>query len=45
VLPLLKQRNPSARRQALANLSDLASLGESLRGAMLRNALRGYTAP
>jgi DNA-binding transcriptional MerR regulator len=42
VLPLVKQRNPAARRQAVENLSELASLGESLRGAMLRHALKGY---
>jgi DNA-binding transcriptional MerR regulator len=43
VLPLVKQRNPAARRQAVDNLVDLASLGESLRGAMLRNALKSYS--
>jgi hypothetical protein len=45
VLPLLKQRNPAARRQAIDNVSELASLGDSLRAAMLRVALRAYTAP
>jgi DNA-binding transcriptional MerR regulator len=43
VLPLVKQRNPAARRQAVDNLAELAALGESLRGAMLRNALRSYS--
>jgi DNA-binding transcriptional MerR regulator len=43
VLPLVKQRNPAARRQAVENLTELAALGESLRGAMLRNALRSYS--
>jgi DNA-binding transcriptional MerR regulator len=43
VLPLVKQRNPAARRQAVDNLTELAALGESLRGAMLRNALRSYS--
>jgi DNA-binding transcriptional MerR regulator len=43
VLPLVKQRNPAARRQAVDALSELAELGESLRGAMLRNALRSYS--
>ena len=43
VLPLLKQRNPSARRQAVENLGELAALGDSLRAAMLRGALKGYT--
>lgn len=43
VLPLLKQRNPTARRQALDTLGELARLGEGLRAAMLRSALRVYT--
>jgi DNA-binding transcriptional MerR regulator len=45
VLPLLKQRNPDARRQAVENLGELAALGDSLRAAMLRGALKGYTTP
>ena len=43
VLPLVKQRNPEARRQAVTNLGELTELGESLRAAMLRQALRSYT--
>jgi DNA-binding transcriptional MerR regulator len=43
VLPLVKQRNPDARRQAVANLGELTDLGESLRSAMLRQALKTYT--
>ncbi len=43
VLPLVKQRNPDARRQAVANLAELTDLGESLRSAMLRQALKSYT--
>jgi hypothetical protein len=43
VQPLIRQRNPRARSQARANLAELARLGESLRGALLREALRGYT--
>jgi DNA-binding transcriptional MerR regulator len=43
VLPLVKQRNPDARRQAVVNLSELTALGESLRSSMLRQALKGYT--
>jgi DNA-binding transcriptional MerR regulator len=43
VLPLVKQRNPDARRQAVANLGELTELGESLRSAMLRQALKTYT--
>jgi DNA-binding transcriptional MerR regulator len=43
VVPLMKQRNPGARRQALDALAELASLGHGLRAAMLRQALRDYT--
>jgi DNA-binding transcriptional MerR regulator len=39
VMPLLKQRNPTARQQAADTLGDLSSLGESLRAALLRAAL------
>ena len=42
VLPLLKQRNPEARRQAIENLEEVARLGQSLRAAMLRQLLRQY---
>ena len=42
VLPLLKQRNPEARRQAVETLEELARLGQTLRGAMLRQLLRQY---
>jgi DNA-binding transcriptional MerR regulator len=40
VMPLLKQRNPAARQQAADNLGELAGLGEQLRAALLRGALR-----
>jgi hypothetical protein len=43
VLPLLKQRNPTARRHAVETLEDLAKLGEGMRAAFLRAALRDYT--
>ena len=43
VMPLLKQRNPTAREQAAANLGELATLGEQLRSALLRGALRDHT--
>jgi DNA-binding transcriptional MerR regulator len=43
VLPLVKQRNPTARRQAVETLAELARLGESMRGALLRAALRTHT--
>ena len=45
VMPLLKQRNPTARRQAADNLGELARLGEQLRSALLRGALRDHTDP
>ncbi|MCU1487593.1 MAG: putative MerR family transcriptional regulator [Actinomycetia bacterium] len=43
VLPLVKQRNPTARRQAVETLEDLSQLGEGMRAAFLRAALREYT--
>ncbi len=42
VMPMLKQRNPQSRRQATEVLSDLTRLGQGLRQAMLRQALRAY---
>ena len=43
ILPLVKQRNPQARAQALASLSELTQLGSGMREAMMRQALRNYT--
>ncbi|MBW3555376.1 MAG: MerR family transcriptional regulator [Actinobacteria bacterium] len=43
VMPMLKQRNPRARRQALDTLSELSKLGQGLRAAMLRLALKEHT--
>ncbi len=43
IMPLLKQRNPDARRQASDTLSELAELGETLHGALLRVALSDHT--
>jgi len=42
VMPMVKQRNPAARRQAVATLGELAALGQSLRAALLRRALRDH---
>ena len=42
VLPLAKQRNPKARRQARQTLGDLAKLGDTLHKALLRDALRDH---
>ncbi|MBI2710222.1 MAG: MerR family transcriptional regulator [Actinobacteria bacterium] len=44
VLPVLKQRSPEARRQALATLGELAALGQAMRAALLRSALRDHLA-
>ena len=42
ILPVLRQRNPQARAQAVARLDDLDTLGGKLRAAMMRAALRRY---
>ncbi|MDP8937917.1 MAG: MerR family transcriptional regulator [Actinomycetota bacterium] len=42
VMPMLKQRNPQARAQATAALSELIGLGQGLRAAMVRQSLRQY---
>ena len=42
VMPMLKQRNPQARRQATEALAELTRLGQGLRAAMLRQLLRHY---
>lgn len=43
VLPLLKQRNPTARRQAGETLDQLGALGDELRAALVRQAVRNIT--
>jgi DNA-binding transcriptional MerR regulator len=43
VMPLLKQRNPRSRREAMDALVELGKLGQGLRAAMLRMALRDHT--
>ena len=43
IAPFMKQRNPTARRQAVETLEDLTKLGESMRAAFVRAALREYT--
>ncbi len=40
VLPLIKQRNPASRRQAIDKVGDMARLGENLRASLLRQGLR-----
>jgi len=43
VVPMLRQRNPVARRQAADTLRDLESLGGELRSALVRQAVREIT--
>lgn len=40
IMPLLRQRNPQARRQAVDTVADLSRLGGELRDALLQRALR-----
>jgi DNA-binding transcriptional MerR regulator len=40
IMPLLRQRNPEARRQAATTLAELAALGGDLRTALMDHALR-----
>jgi len=42
IQPLLRQRNPEARAQAIAQLSELESIGGRLRAAMMRSSLRRH---
>jgi DNA-binding transcriptional MerR regulator len=43
IQPLLRQRNPEARAQAVAQLDELEQIGGRLRAAMMRAALRHHT--
>jgi DNA-binding transcriptional MerR regulator len=45
VTPLLKQRNPRSRQQAMDTIGELSRLGHDLRAALLRHALQGLTGP
>ena len=42
VMPMLKQRNTGTRQEAVDMLNELSELGEQLRAAMLRQALRDH---
>ena len=42
ILPLLRQRNPRARQEAIDRLSDLIERGEHLRLALITQALRDH---
>ncbi len=41
-MPLLKQRNPEARKHAVELVEELADLGHDLRAALLRANLRHH---
>jgi DNA-binding transcriptional MerR regulator len=43
-LPMMRARNPEARRQASVTLTDLSRLSKKLRHAFLRQSLRAYLA-
>jgi DNA-binding transcriptional MerR regulator len=43
VTPLLKQRNPRSKKQAMDTLDEMSALGEGLRAALVRQALRDFT--
>jgi hypothetical protein len=45
VLPLVRQRNPEARVRAHQTVDELAGLGEQIRGALLRGALKDLLDP
>jgi DNA-binding transcriptional MerR regulator len=42
VLPLLKQRNPDAKRRAAQTVAELVRLGEQMRAVLLRRGLRDH---
>ena len=42
ILPMLRQRNPDARRTAARSLTDLAKVSKKLKQALLRTNLRQY---
>jgi DNA-binding transcriptional MerR regulator len=44
-MPLLKQRNPQSRQQAIDLLGELSLLGAQLRAALLRSALHDHLQP
>ena len=45
VLPLLKQRNPDARRRATQTVAELMRLGDDMRSVLLRRGLRDHIPP
>jgi hypothetical protein len=42
VAPMLRQRNPDARKAATQTLSDLSATSRKFKQALLRNALRDH---
>ncbi len=42
VMPMIRKRNPDARRTAASNLADLSALSRKLKQALLRSNLRQY---
>jgi DNA-binding transcriptional MerR regulator len=45
VLPLLKQRNPEAKRRATQTVAELMRLGDDMRSVLLRRGLRDHIPP
>jgi hypothetical protein len=45
VLPLLKQRNPDARRRASETVTELMRLGDDMRRVLLHRELRNLVDP
>ena len=45
ILPLLRQRNPQARHEAIELLNELAALGAQLRGSIVASTLRHLIEP
>jgi DNA-binding transcriptional MerR regulator len=45
VLPLLKQRNPDAKRRATQTVAELMRLGDDMRNVLLRRGLRDHIPP
>ncbi len=42
IIPLLRQRNPESRQRAVEGADQLAALGQSMRVALLHQALRNH---
>ncbi|MGB9347289.1 MAG: hypothetical protein WCA90_14740, partial [Ilumatobacteraceae bacterium] len=45
IQPLLRQRNPEARAQAVSQLNELEQVGSRLRSALMRSALHHHGTP